>query len=215
MGYARVSLEANSCCHLRGNSLVQKTKSAPRFGNSYDIDYKPDGIIYYVEKVMLGVKDWGLSKFHVLGHHSGASIATELAAVHGDKVLSLTIVGPALLTPEEQVAHLKEENLTESSVPFNKPVADGSHLLKTWDILLTNGEWDPEVLHGQTLDALRAWKGRLQIYTNVFSQPALEVLGQVKCPVLGICAPDDSLFPKFGRLKEIVSLEARKFKKMS
>ncbi|KAH9216438.1 Alpha/Beta hydrolase protein [Leptodontidium sp. 2 PMI_412] len=171
----------------------------PGFGNSYDIDidFKPDGIIYYVEKAMIGVKDWGLPKFHVLGHHSGASIATELAALHGDQVLSLTIVGPALLTSEEQVTHLKEANLTESSVPFNKPVADVSHLLKTWDQLHTNGEWDPGVLHGQTLDALRAWKGRLQIYTNLFAQPALKVLSQVKCPVLGMCAPDDSLFPKF------------------
>jgi hypothetical protein len=39
----------------------------------------------------------------------------------------------------------------------------------------------------------------------VFSQLALEVLGRVKCPVLGMFAPDDSLFPKFGRVKEIVS----------
>jgi len=155
---------------------------------------------------MIGIKHWGLSKFHVLGHHSGASIATELAAIHGDQVTSLTIVGPALLTTEEQIAHLKEAGLNEEVVPFNKPVPDGSHLLKTWNQLFTNGECDPEVLNGQTLDTLRAWKGRLQIYRNVFSQPALEILGKVKCPVLGMCASDDSLFPKFGRVKEIVSV---------
>ena len=195
---------------LRENANELTTTS--RFGNSYDIDHKPDGIIYYVDKVMLGVKHWGLSKFHVLGHHSGASIATELAAVHGDQALSLAIVGPALLTPEEQIAHLTEEGLTEEVVPFNKPVADGSHLLKTWDMLLTNGEWDPDVLNGQTLDALRAWRGRLQIYRNVFSQPALDVLGKVKCPVLGMCAPDDSLFPKFPRVKEIVSFEGKSWR---
>ncbi len=40
---------------------------------------------------------------------------------------SLTIVGPALLTTEEQVAHLHEAGLNEEVVPFNKPVADGSH----------------------------------------------------------------------------------------
>jgi len=73
--------------------------------------------------------------------------------------LSLTIVGPALLTTEEQVAHLHEAGLNEEVVPFNKPVADGSHLLKTWDQLMTNGGWDLKVLNGQTLDTLRAWKG--------------------------------------------------------
>ena len=162
--------------------------------------------MYYIGKVVVGFKYWGLSKFHVLGHHSRASIATELAAIHCDQVLSLTIVGPALLTAEEQVAHLKKAGLNGEVVPFNKPVPDGPHLLKTWNQLLTNGEWDPEILNGQTLDTLRAWKGRLQIYRNVFSQPALEILSKVKCPVLGMCAPDDSLFPKFGRVKEIVRL---------
>jgi hypothetical protein len=73
--------------------------------------------------------------------------------------LSLTIVGPALLMTEEQVAHLHEAGLNEEVVPFNKPVADGSHLLKTWDQLMTNGGWDLKVLNGQTLDTLRAWKG--------------------------------------------------------
>ncbi|KAE9365762.1 alpha/beta-hydrolase [Stipitochalara longipes BDJ] len=177
-----VMLHMSACSSLYFVELIERLAAEghevyawdmPGFGNSYDIDFKPDGIIYYVDKIIIGVKHWGLSKFHVLGHHSGASIATELAAIHGDQVLSLTIVGPALLTAEEQVAHLKEAGLNEEVVPFNKPVADGSHLLSTWNQLLTNGEWDPEVLNGQTLDTLRAWKGRLQIYRNVFSQPAL------------------------------------------
>jgi pimeloyl-ACP methyl ester carboxylesterase len=38
----------------------------------------------------------GISRFHVFGHHSGASIATEMAVLHPDKVLSLCISSPAI-----------------------------------------------------------------------------------------------------------------------
>lgn len=150
---------------------------------------------------MIGVKHFGLPKFHVLGHHSGASIATELAAVYGEQVLSLTVIGPALLTIEEQTA-FKATEIT----PYNQPVMDGSHFKKSWDLLLTNGQWDVKNLHEQTLDAARAWQGRIYMYTCVFSQPAMDVFGQVKCPVLALCAADDSLYPKFGRVNEIVSV---------
>lgn len=158
-------------------------------------------IRYYVDIFMLGVKHWGLEKFHVLGHHTGASIGTELAAVYGDQVLTLTVIGAALLNTEEQQAYLAAE-----VHPYNKPVMDGSHWKKVWDQLLTNGEWNVKDLHEQTLDAVAAWEGRMQAYTCVFNQPAMEVLGQVTVPVLAMCAPDDSLYPKFYRVKEIVSL---------
>jgi pimeloyl-ACP methyl ester carboxylesterase len=151
---------------------------------------------------MLGVKHFGLSTFHVVGHHSGSSIATELAAVYPEKVLSLTVIGPVLLTREEQLVVLAKD-----VVPFNQPVMDGSHWLKTWDLLLTNGTWDVKDLHEQTIDAVRAWAGRVQIYTCVFSQPAMEVFGQVKCPVLALCSPGDSTYPKFPRVQEIVSIK--------
>lgn len=72
-----------------------------RFGASYDLEGQPDGIKYCVDKAMLGAKYWGLSKFHIVRHYSGASIATELAVVHGDKVITLMIIGPVLLKLEE------------------------------------------------------------------------------------------------------------------
>jgi pimeloyl-ACP methyl ester carboxylesterase len=136
----------------------------------------------------------------VLGHHTGASIATELAAVYGDEVLTLTVIGAALLTYEEQQAHL-----VDAVNPYNKPVMDGSHMKKVWDSLLTNGEWEIDDLQEQALDNVAAWEGRLQAYKCVFTQPAIEILGQVKVPVLAMCAADDSLYYTFPRVNEIVS----------
>jgi pimeloyl-ACP methyl ester carboxylesterase len=82
----------------------------------------PSGILYYVDVYMLLAKHAGVTKWHAFGHHSGASMATEMAAVYPENILSLTIVGPVLMMREEQISH--SEGLLEYNT---KPVMDGSH----------------------------------------------------------------------------------------
>jgi pimeloyl-ACP methyl ester carboxylesterase len=137
----------------------------------------------------------------VLGHHSGASIATEMAVKSPERVLSATLCGPALLTAEEQA-----EVAPIELVMFNEPVADGSHLLKSWEKVVAGGlDWKVPQLHAQVLDTLRAPEGRIQIYTCVFSQPMIELLAKVTCPVLGMCSDKDMLYSYMPRVKEAVS----------
>lgn len=89
---------------------------------------------------------------------------------------------------------------------FNAPVPDGSHLLKTWERVDSQGtQWELTELHGQVLDAIRSYEGRIQIYTCVFSHPAIELLGKVTCPVLGLCSEQDMLYSYLPRVKEAVS----------
>lgn len=171
-----------------------------RFGGSYNPRYQPPGISYYVYVFMSLVKHAGLSKFHVLGHHSGASVATEMAVLYPDKVMSLCLIGPALLTHEEQRAIAPQE-----LIMYNKPVASGSHLQKSWDYVNSQGGWDVVQLHGQALDTIRAYEGRIQVYTCVFSQPMIDLLGKVRCPVLGLSSETDVLHPYTSRIKEAVS----------
>ena len=171
-----------------------------RFGGSYDVQYQPFGISYYVDVFILLVKHAGLSKFHVLGHHSGASIATEMAVLYPDRVLSLCLIGPALLTHEEQRAIAPQE-----LVMYNRPLADGSHLKKSWDYVNSQGGWDVVQLHGQALDTIRAYEGRNQVYTCVFSQPMIELLVKVACPVLGLSSETDVLHAYMSRVEEAVS----------
>ncbi|KAE9365503.1 hypothetical protein N431DRAFT_447154 [Stipitochalara longipes BDJ] len=131
----------------------------PGFGASYKPVYQPSGIKYYVDVFMTLIKQLGIPKFHVLGHHSGARIAVELAVLHLDQVLTLSVVGLAAMTPQEQKKFADTE-----IVMFNKPVADGSHFLKVWDYLDVIG-LDVVNKHYQTLDNARAYEGRIQIYT--------------------------------------------------
>jgi len=148
------------------------------------------------------IKQFGIPKFHVVGHHSGASIATEMAVLHPEQVLSLSVVGLAAMTPAEQKKFVDTE-----IVMFNKPVKDGSHFLKVWDYLDVIG-LDVVDKHYQTLDNARAYEGRIQVYTCVFSQPVIELTKKVSVPFLVMCSKEDVLFPYMETIKEAVSFSA-------
>lgn len=147
-------------------------------------------------------KSLGIEKFHVVGHHTGASVGTEMAALFPDMVLSLTVSGPALLSNEEQVAS-REKDL----VCFNYPVPDGTHFKKTWDYAWTFAPWDTAVeLHPHALDAMRAYNGRIQAYTAVFTHDMIKFMSEVKCPVLSLTSEKNMLYPYVAKLKELVNL---------
>lgn len=154
---------------------------------------------------MILVNQLGLEKYHLIGHHSGGSLSVEMSVLYPEKVLSLTLVGPAVMSPQEQ-----KELLERLLDPYNKPVPDGSHLSKTWKYLTSNAkeltELDVEILHEQALDQIRAWQGRIQIYSCVFTQPIMKLYERVTCPIVTICSANSMLVPYLHYVKELVSL---------
>lgn len=142
----------------------------------------------------------GVSRFHLFGHHSGASIATEMAVMYPDKVLTLTLSSPATM---ERAAQMKFEK--EQLTAYNKPIREGTHWNKSWDFINMHYTWTLDQLQGLTLDATRAWQGRIQIYTCVFTQPIIELLSQVKCPVLGMGSTEGVLYEYMDNIKKAVS----------
>ncbi|KAM0816011.1 hypothetical protein AB5N19_01812 [Seiridium cardinale] len=146
----------------------------PGFGASFDpsptaIDeIAVNGTRWYVNLFMEVFRSLGLVEngFHIIGHHSGASLATEMAALHPQHVKSICLVGASIMSAEER-ARMKEKYFA----PFNKPVPDGSHLQKTWDYLRGMGVGDDlELFQREAIDHIRAWKGRNQIYGAIWDQ---------------------------------------------
>jgi pimeloyl-ACP methyl ester carboxylesterase len=179
----------------------------PGFGNSDEPDSDPPDIAWYASRYYAAFSE--LPAFaqgcHVIGHHSGAVIGTELASGkrYGSFVRSLTCIGPAVLTAEQRLK--MSQTFLE---PFNRPEASGEHLIKTWKYLQWEGllpEADLDLLHGETLDHVRAWKGRTQIYKCVWEYDCAQALGVVPdhVIVLGLCARDDILWPYFEQFKSV------------
>jgi pimeloyl-ACP methyl ester carboxylesterase len=175
----------------------------PGFGQSFDPLSDPPAISWYID-LYLEVFS-GLATFehgcHVVGHHSGGVIGVEFAVSHPGFVRTLTICGPVLMEKEQ-----REAMRAKVTVPFNRPVPDGSHWLKTWEYLQHHGGIpadDLEVLQQETLDHARAWRGRIQIYNCVWDHDGPALFRRVACPVLALCAPDDVLWSAFGAVKTL------------
>ncbi|KAK9772643.1 hypothetical protein SCAR479_10694 [Seiridium cardinale] len=177
----------------------------PGFGQSDDPpdfaveEIKSLGTRWYVELYVWAFSELGLSNFHIIGHHTGASLATEMAAIKPEVVKSICLIGTSVMTAAER-AEMKARFFD----PFNKPVPDGSHLQKTWDyVAKLGGDGDLEVHQQAAIDHIRAWKGRNQIYGAIWDQDKEKYIKEVKCPVIAMCAKDDVLWPYFRHIRRV------------
>ncbi|KAK0649109.1 Alpha/Beta hydrolase protein [Cercophora newfieldiana] len=142
----------------------------PGFGSSFDPPYPsiPALSIPWYAAVFLSAfqpHPAFAAGCHIVGHHSGAVIGIEIARSTPSFARSLTLEGPAILTASERA-----EMSTKFLSPFNRPVADGSHLVKMWEYVRALGipAGDLELLQREALDHARAWRGRTQIYGAVW-----------------------------------------------
>ena len=137
------------------------------------------------------------SRCYVMEHHSGAVLATEIAALYPDFVASICLVGSTVMNAEERAA-MKEIFFK----PFNEPVLDCAHLLKIWDYLSKIGiGGDLGLWQREAIDHIRAWKGRNLIYGAVWAQDAERIYMDVKCPIMLMCAADDVIQKYFEHVK--------------
>jgi pimeloyl-ACP methyl ester carboxylesterase len=193
------------------NGYVCYAPDMPGFGGSFDPsdeaikEIETKGTVWYAGIFMevftqIGLLEPGTrTKCHIIGHHSGAVLAMELAATHPHFVASICLVGPTVMTEEERAA-MKEIYFKT----FNEPVRDGSHLLKTWEYLgnMGIGE-DMSLWQREAVDHIRAWKGRNLIYGAVWAQESEELYKRLECPILLMCAADDVLWKYFGSVKAL------------
>lgn len=183
----------------------------PGFGGSFDpsektiVEITAKATAWYIEVFMEVFDQLHLvgrgeaRKCHIIGHHSGAVLAVEFAAIRPDFVASICLVGPAIMSEEERAA-MKEMYFK----PFNEPQEDGSHLLKTWDYLGRMGvAEDLDLWQREAVDHIRAWRGRNLIYGAVWAQESETLYKQITCPILLMCARDDVLWKYFGHVQSL------------
>lgn len=187
----------------------------PGFGSSFDPASDPPSITWYADlfhaALLKGLPAAFTSGCHIVGHHSGGVIGTELAVKYPGFCSSLTLIGPTVMSAEERLTMSKT-----FGDPFNKPVESGEHLLETWNYLKWEGlapHIHLELMQRETLDHIRAWEGRSQIYACVWAYDMEAALERITaddhdtCPILGLCAPDDILWPYFENFKAFAGPE--------
>lgn len=168
----------------------------PGFGGSFDPQGMPL-LPQYAEWINEAVNGLGVDAAHVVGHHTGACIAVELADREA-WVRSAALYGPVTLTAQERAEF--REHYREPIAP----TADGAYLQRTWDYLAGLGAGSDLALHHrEVVDTLRAYWGRFQIYTAVWEQDFTALYRRLAQPLAILCAPDDVLHPYFERAAAI------------
>lgn len=171
----------------------------PGFGGSFDPEREAEPpMAQYVDWLREAIAGLGIERAHIVGHHTGACIGTEMAARYPELAKSLTLIGPVPLTAEE-----RQEFAKHFGTPFT-PTTSGGYLMDNWDYLRALGAAaDAELFNREMFDMLRAWWGRVQSYKAVWGQDFTSFYKQVQCPLLIMAAPDDVLYPFLDRATEI------------
>jgi pimeloyl-ACP methyl ester carboxylesterase len=167
----------------------------PGFGGSYDPEGWPT-LEAYAAQILAAADALGVDRFHLYGHHTGASLGIEIAAGAPDRVLSLMLSGPVFMTAGE-----REAFIADYRDPI-MPQRDGSHLARNWSYAAGNNpSCDADILQDAVTDLLRAWRGRPQAYMAVAQHDTDVRARDVRAPTLLLTTEGDFFHYGFDRAR--------------
>jgi len=102
----------------------------PGFGFSDPTPFVP-GVEDYAKAIPAVLDALGLAKASILGHHTGALVATEVALQFPDRIDRLVLNGPLPIEEAERVQWL--EYCRKEEMPFREQ-SDGSHFAKLFQL---------------------------------------------------------------------------------
>jgi pimeloyl-ACP methyl ester carboxylesterase len=123
----------------------------------------------------------------VVGHHTGGYIATEMAAMHPNRVAALVLSGVALHPDEVRLAHAEGRALVDDA--DRQP--DGSHLIELWQVRAAMYPDDIELLERFVIDCLKAGPLAAEGHRIVARYAIAERLPRITCPTLILAPTDD------------------------
>lgn len=155
------------------------------FGDSSKPALGGDSIEHWAEVAMSLVDALGIERLAVVGHHTGAVIAAELAAAYPQRIEAAVLSAPALVDAEFRARHVLPSPI--DNVPRQ---CDGSHLGGLWRL---RQPWYPagdiDLLERFVVDALKAGPRAAEGHAVVARYLMETRLPLIRCPVL-VIAPN-------------------------
>lgn len=157
------------------------------FGDSSRLPAGTDSIEKWAEAAISLLDALGIGQAAVVGHHTGAVVATELAAEYPDRVTAAVLSGAPLLDTAFRAAHPGPPPVDNAP-----PQADGSHLVALWS---QRAPWYPpgniDLMERYMVDALKAGPLMLEGHNVVARYDMEPKLPKIKCPVLIVAPTED------------------------
>lgn len=142
----------------------------------------------------------GISKACIVGTHTGASIAVELAVSWPDRVDGLVLNGCPHYEPEVRKARLTDPKYHPMEIR-----EDGSHLMKPWKVAR---DWSPrlrpESWHKWVVDYLVAGAYAESAHQALFRHDVEPLLPLIKSPTLLISGTEDVFYHRLEPTKRLI-----------
>ncbi len=210
----RSSAAYASIMPLLGKNHRVIAMDTPGYGNSappprpYQMEDYADSVAHFLDSL-------GIATVDVMGEHTGASIAVELAARWPERVRRLVLDGlPFFPSTEARLARLKQVK----GRTLETEEADGSHFTRVWQWALPKAvvgggkeasQSDLAVVAGYTLDALKAGRQWKEMGMAVFSYDPKARLPLIQAPTLVVSETGESINPYTQLYQEIQGLIPR------
>jgi pimeloyl-ACP methyl ester carboxylesterase len=172
------------------------------FGDSSKPPLGRDSIEHWAAVAMSLVDALGIGRLSVVGHHTGAVIATEIAAAYPERIEAAVLSASALVDESFRARRAKPSRVDNV---VRKP--DGSHLTELWRI---RQPWYPEgdidLLERFVVDALKAGPRAAEGHAVVARYVMETRLPLIRCPVLVIApSADPHAYPAARPLAERIA----------
>ncbi len=187
---------------LLGRNFLAIAMDTIGFGDSSRPPLGSDSIERWAEVAMSFADALGLRRLSVVGHHTGAAIAVELAAAYPDRIDAAVLSAAPLIDARFRARHTKPsrvDNVVRQS--------DGSHLGELWKI---RQPWYPpgdiDLLERFVVDAVKAGARAAGGHAVVARYVMEARLPLIRCPVLVVapCA-DPHAYPSARPLGELIA----------
>lgn len=160
-----------------------------------------------IAKLAAGIAEFldelGVVSCYVFGHHTGASIAAELAGQQPLLVEAIAMSGPPLLTKEMQ------EKLPALASTFDAQ-EDGEHLSNMWQRIRNKDHSAPlDIIERETINGLQLGDRYSDAYKAVAEHDIAAVMTQIECPALVFAGTEDSLYSQLDAAFELLKYGRR------
>ena len=166
-----------------------------------DVPDHPPTIGDYAQAVPALLDHFDLQSAHLLGHHTGAIIATEAALQFGKRVDKLVLNGPLPLTDDER-AYFKGVMSAEKEW---RPKWDGSHLVEQWAHRRNaQSEWtDIQAFHTHFIHGQLAGETVWYAHEAVMNYHHEDAIPKITHPCLILANTGDAIYAQSQRTREM------------
>ena len=157
------------------------------FGDSTALPPGEDSIERWAAVAADVLDAMGLERAAVVGHHTGAYIAAELAASRPERVEAVVLSSLNLSTPDQRLAAATGRAVVDDV----DARSDGGHVLELWRGRAAFYPPSTDLLERYLVDCLRARERAAEGHRVVARYAVEERLPLVRCPALLVAASDD------------------------